>query len=443
MKIKKMLEERNGLVEEAKSLVEVAEKEDRDFSEDETLKYDGLKNSINELGDRIKEAEELRKAEEEIKESRAALAITEETLEPTVEVVSEPGVYHERSGNSFLADAFNSRLGDAEASDRIFRHQKGTEETRDVGTGAFTGLVVPQYLTDLVAEKARAGAPVYNALNKAALPDKGMKVELSRITTGSTTAEQATQNSAVSETNMDDTLLTVNVDTIAGQQDISRQAIERGTDLEGIVFSDLIADYYTKLDNLLINGSGSSGQPLGIKSVTGINIVAYTDASPTVGEFYPKLIDGIQKINSNRFAAASAIIMHPRRWGFLSAGVDGNSRPLVLPAGNNPDNAYGVGEAAKYGQVVGQIAGLPVISDANIQTDAGAGNNEDIVLIVKADDHILFEEAGSPFRLRFDDVGSGSLTTKLVVYGYVAFASGRYPAGTTMVNGTGLVAPSF
>ena len=47
MKIKKMLEERNGLVEEAKSLVEVADKEDRDFSEDETLKYDGLKNSIS------------------------------------------------------------------------------------------------------------------------------------------------------------------------------------------------------------------------------------------------------------------------------------------------------------------------------------------------------------------------------------------------------------
>jgi HK97 family phage major capsid protein len=443
LKIKEMLEKREGLISQVKELTELAEKEDRDFSDDETSNYENLKSEISELGDRISEAEEIRKAEKEIEESRQRLGVIEEQLEPTVESISEPGVYYERSGNSFLADAFNSKLGDAEASDRIFRHQKGSEEKRDVGTGAFTGLVVPQYLTDLVAEKARAGAPVYNALNKAALPDKGMKVELSRITTGSTTAEQASQNAAVSETDMDDTLLTVNVDTIAGQQDISRQAIERGTDLEGIVFSDLIADYYTKLDNLLINGSGSSGQPLGIKSVSGINTVTYTDASPTVGEFYPKLIDGIQKINSNRFAAANAIIMHPRRWGFLSAGVDGNSRPLVLPAGNNPDNAYGVGEAAKYGQVVGQIAGLPVISDANIQTDAGSGNDEDIVLIVKSDDHILFEEAGSPFRLRFDDVGSGSLTTKLVVYGYVAFASGRYPAGTTMVNGTGLVAPSF
>ena len=223
-----------------------------------------------------------------------------------------------------------------------------------------------------------------------------MKVELSRITTGSTNAFQATQNAALDETNMDDTLYSVHVNTIGGQQDISRQAIERGTDLEAIVFSDLISAYYTELDKNLINGGGT-GQPVGISQVTGINSVTYTDASPTVGELYPKLIDAIQKINSNRFAAASAIIMHPRRWGFLTAGVDGNSRPLVLPVGNEPSNAMGLGEAAEYGQVVGQVAGLPVITDANVRTDLGGGT-EDAIYVDKADDHILFEETGSPFR---------------------------------------------
>lgn len=441
MKIKEMLEKREALIVDAKDMTELAEKEDRDFSEDETSKFDSLKSEINELGDRIKEAEELRKAEKEIEESRQKLGVDEEVLEPAVESIEEPGVYHRGSEHAFLQDAFNARNGDYLAQDRIERHQKGQGETRDVGTGAFAGLVVPQYLTDLVATQARAGSPFYNALPKAPLPDKGMKVELSRITTGSTNAFQASQNAALDETNMDDTLYSVHVNTIGGQQDISRQAIERGTDLEGIVFADLISAYYTELDKNLINGGGT-GQPVGISQVAGINSVTYTDASPTVGELYPKLIDGIQKINSNRFAAATAIIMHPRRWGFLSAGVDGNSRPLVLPAGNQPDNVYGVGEAASYGQVVGQLAGLPVIADANIRTDLGGGT-EDAIYIVKADDHILFEETGSPFRLRFDDVGSGSLTVKLVCYGYVAYASGRYPAGISAITGTGLAAPTF
>ena len=436
-----MIEERSGLLEDAKALVDLADSEDRYFSDDETKQYDGLKSQITELGDRIAEAEELRKAEDEIKESRAALEVDEEELEPTVEVVEEPGVYHRDSQYSFLSDAFNSKQGDAEASDRIARHQKGSGEKRDVGTGAFAGLVVPQYLTDLVAKKARAGSPFYNAVPKAPLPEKGMKVELSRITTGSETTFQASENAALTETNMDDTLYTVNVNTIGGQQDVSRQAIERGTDLEAIVFSDLISAYYTELDKNMINGGGT-GQPVGISQVSGINSVTYTDGSPTVGELYPKLIDGIQKINSNRFAAATAIIMHPRRWGFLAAGVDGNSRPLVLPAGNQPDNVYGVGEAAAYGQVVGQLAGLPVIADANVRTDLGGGA-EDAIYIVKADDHVLFEESGSPFRLRFDDVGSGSLTVKLVCYGYVAYASGRYPSGISAITGTGLDAPTF
>ena len=191
----------------------------------------------------------------------------------------------------------------------------------------------------------------------------------------------------------------------------------------------------------MINGSGSSGQPLGIKSVSGINTTTYTDASPTVAEFYPKLADAIQKVNANRFAPATAIIMHPRRWGFITAGLDSSNRPLVVPAGNNPDNPIGVGEAVKYGNVVGNLLGLPVITDANIQTDAGSGNDEDIILIVKAEDHILFEDG--LFQLKFEETNAGSLTTKMVVYGYNAFASGRYPAGTTMINGTGLVTPSF
>lgn len=442
--IDKLVDSRQELREELNSLVEKAESEKRELNEEEVAEFEAKSAKIKDKDSLIDEMRSMAARDEEVAESRKSMALSSDDLTPAVEVVSEPVTYSKEGRNSFLKDAFAAKVnGDYAAQERIVRHQKETQETRDIGTDAFAGLVVPQYLTELVAEKARAGSPFYNAVPKSTLPAEGMKVELSRITTGTAAAFQASQNAAVQETNMDDTLLTVNVDTIAGQQDVSRQAIERGTNTEEIIVKDLVSAYYTTLDDKMLNGAGSSGVPLGLANVSGTNSVTYTDASPTVAELYPKLIDAIQQINTNRFMAGDAIIMHPRRWAFMTAAVDSSNRPLVLPIGNAPQNAMGVGDAAKYGQVVGTIAGLPVITDANIATNLGTGTNEDQIFVVKSDDHILFEEAGSPFKLRFDDVGSGSLTVKLVVYGYVAYASGRYPGGISKIGGTGLVTPTF
>lgn len=443
--MKKLIEAREAKVAELDGLVaELDEMEAGEEFDSKFARSNELHAEIKDMNDKIEEAREAAETLKAVKESRNALGVEDEDLgdkEAVVEV-NEPDLYRKGGDHSFIADAWAARSGDFKAQERLNKHQDF--EARDVGTGAFTGLVVPQYLVDEYAPIARAGSPFYNAVPKKDLPAFGNKIEISRITTGSAAAEQASENSAVQETNMDDTLLTVNVDTIAGQQDVSRQALERGGQpgfsLENIIFQDLVAAYYTKLDNLMINGSGSSGQPLGISQVSGINSVTYTDASPTVAELYPKLADAVQGINSNRFAPATAIVMHPRRWGFLTAGVDSSNRPLVLPAGNNPDNAAGVGDAAAYGQVVGSVLGLPVITDANIRTDLGAGT-EDAIYIAKVDDHIMFED--NLFQLKFEETNAGSLTTKMVVYGYVAFASGRYPAGISAITGTGLIAPTF
>ena len=443
--MKKLIEAREAKVAELDGLVsELDEMEAGEEFDSKFARSNELHAEIKEMNEKIEEAREAAETLKAVKESRNLLGVEDEDLgekEAVVEV-NEPNMYRKGGDHSFIADAYAARSGDFRAQERLNKHQDF--EARDVGTGAFTGLVVPQYLVDEFAPIARAGSAFYNAVPKKDLPAFGNKIEISRITTGSAAAEQASENSAVQETNMDDTLLTVNVDTIAGQQDVSRQALERGGQpgfsLENIIFQDLVAAYYTKLDNLMINGSGSSGQPLGISQVSGINQTTYTDASPTVAELYPKLADAVQEINSNRFAPATAILMHPRRWGFLTAGVDSSNRPLVLPAGNNPDNAAGVGDAAAYGQVVGSVLGLPVITDANIRTDLGAGT-EDAIYIAKVDDHILFED--NLFQLKFEETNAGSLTTKMVVYGYVAFASGRYPKGISEIVGTGLIAPTF
>jgi hypothetical protein len=43
----------------------------------------------------------------------------------------------------------------------------------------------------------------------------------------------------------------------------------------------------------------------------------------------------------------------------------------------------------------------------------------------------------------FDDVGSGTLTVRIRVHGYIAYSSDRYGKASAKITGTGLVAPTF
>jgi len=353
-------------------------------------------------------------------------------------------------GRSFFSDAFKHSQGDTSASERITQHgqemlvqmREAGVHYRDVGTPAFAGLTVPQYLIDLFAPLARAGAPTLAAVRKLPLPASGMTVNVSRITTGSAVAEQQAENDAVQETNIDDTLLTVDVRTYAGQQDVSRQALERSEMVDSVVYADLVEDYFAKVDSAILNGSGASGQHRGIRNTTGITAVTYTDATPTVGELYPKVADAIQQIASTRYAPATTIIMHPRRWGWATAALDSNGRPLVVPNAQGPFNAMAVGEAPTYGAVVGSMQGLPIITDANLPTNLGAGT-EDVILVERVPDLLYWQEGdGNPRQLRFDQVAPPQ-SVRLAVWSYSAFTAGRYPAASATITGTGLIAPTF
>jgi HK97 family phage major capsid protein len=316
-------------------------------------------------------------------------------------------------------------------------------ENRDGTTANYAGLVVPQYLTQLAAELSRAGRPFADQCTSLPLPDAGMTINISRVTTGSSAAAQASENAAVSETDIDDTLLTADVRTIAAGQQVSRQAVERGTGIDALIAADMMGAVATVLEDQVLNGSGSSGNMLGLSNISGINSVTYTDASPTAAECYSKVVDGIQQINSNRFAGADLICMHPRRLAWFQAETDSSGRPLVVPTQNVPQNALGTGPVAGYGVTGASIAGLPVVTSGKISTAAGSGGNEDVIFIVRRGDMLLFEDAGQPAMVRMDQTAGLNLTVTLVAYQYACFIGGRYPASVSMISGTGLVAPSF
>ncbi len=444
-----LIAERSEISAMQTALVNRAADEVRDLTEEEDKNLADFQTRASELDRRIEDLRTMQeatlKADAMRAEVRAMNAENPEEAPATGQAVvkEEPLTY--RSDNShelsFVKDFIDSVVSkDVAATERIHRHQQEMLVTRDGTTSNYAGLVVPQYLTDLAAPLARAGRPFADQCRNLPLPESGMTLNISRVTTGSSAAVQAAENDAVSETDIDDTLLTSNISTVASGQQLSRQAMERGTGIDALVTGDMASAMSTTLDNQLINGSGSSGQLLGISQVTGINSVTYTDGSPTVAEFYPKLLDAIQQINSGIYRAPDLIVMHPRRLAWLQAGVDGNSRPLVLPQTNVPQNAMGTGPAAGYGNTGSQIAGIPIVTDANIRTDLGAGT-EDAVYVVSRNDMLLFEDG--EMMMRMDETAGLNLTLTLVLYAYCGFVPGRYPKAISAITGTGLIAPTF
>jgi HK97 family phage major capsid protein len=426
-----------------------AAEEARDLSEVELANVEALNLEIKKLDERIEQMSDI-----EIRNQKAAdlAAKVDANIEPKKEaraggfiVTSEQLTYSERSSNDFLTDALKAQFKtDGEASARIARHQQEMAiEKRAVGTSNFAGLVVPQYLVDLYAPLARAGRPFADAARKHQLPTQGMSVVISKINTGTTTAYQTSQNTAAVSQDIADNTLTVNVNTIAGQQSVSKQALLRGYNIEGIVLGDLIRDYHTKLDNSLLNGTGSNGQPLGLLSMTTGVLVTYTATTGTVAGLYPKIADAIQQIQSNIYVNPNAVIMHPRRLGFLLAGVDGQNRPLIVPQAYNPMNAMGTGNGAPtYGNSGYSILGLPIIVDANISTAQGAGTNQDTIFVVDLNEAHLWEEAAAPTYVTFEEP-SGKVAINIVLFGMSAFTAERYPKAIAQINGTGLATPSF
>src|SRR4051812_13009694 len=123
-----------------------------------------------------------------------------------VRVGSEERTYRKDTdpyGKNFLMDISRQFVyQDVEASSRLSRHmqeervERAEYLTRAVGTGAWSGLTVPQYLTDLYAPATAALRPFADICNRHPLPDSGMSVNISRVTTASGAALQASENSA-------------------------------------------------------------------------------------------------------------------------------------------------------------------------------------------------------------------------------------------------------
>lgn len=436
------LEEALRLMDDAdtkiQSLPADVSEEERDFHKNTFKRAEG---NVAEAREKLERAIAIQKAREAVPpmgDDEPGDAEQRKGFGPRVVIGNEPHTYRADNAHelSFFRDVYFSQKGDPKAQERLSRHQMETRDvsTADPGAGVF---LPPVYLGDMWAELPRESRPFATAIRNMPLPPSGTSFTVPRLTTGVSVASQSGEATAPSETDADGTLLTVNVRTIAGQQDLSIQALER-TDpgFDQIVFYDLRAAYDAELDRQLLAGTNSNGEHLGIRAVSNINTSTYTAATPVVTGLHPKIYDLIQQIADGRKANPDLIVMHPRRAAWIASALS-STFPLfqqgqLMQAGGVQDGGF-----------LQSFAGLRVVIDSNIATNysVGGNTNEDEIYVVRSQDLILAEQ---PLRVRaLEQTLANTLQVKLQVFAYSAFMSGRQPEAIGKLAGSGLAAPSF
>ncbi|MGW0632437.1 phage major capsid protein [Streptomyces sp. NPDC002758] len=441
----RLRERRRQYVEQRTTIVDQAEaRGGGNLTSTETIKFEQLSGRISAIDERIEELEDA--ATTAGTPTDGATAVRRATLS-----VSEGRTYELGNGSSYLQDLARVRLGmddDGTAHERLMRHAQDvatepeyrTLPNRTDGQGGYA--VPPLWLMNQFIDLARAGRAYANVVNGQSLPPGTDSINIPKVATGTAVAIQTADNTPVASQDLTDTFINAPVRTIAGQQDVAIQLLDQSpVSFDQVIFRDLVADYATKADVQVIAGTGAAGQVTGVRGTPGITTITYTAPTPTVAQLYSKVADAVQRIHTLRFMPPTVIVMHPRRWAYLLAASDNQGRPLVVPQAGNPQNAIATLGAVAAEQVVGQMHGLPVVTDPSMPTNLGASTSEDVIHVLRASDLLLYE---SGIRSRvMPEVLSGNLTVRLQIYGYLAFTAARYPASVVEIGGSGLIAPSF
>lgn len=453
-----VLAQRDAAQTELDGIVSKAATESRDLTPDESARFDALKGSLSTFDERVKDLRDLDARAAADAEARKTVAEPDTDPEPearesniaalpTAKVRSEEMVYRNRGDHSYLRDLFNAQQGDFGAAQRLNRNNEQyvdmmTRSGLTTTVGAGGAFAPPVYQAENWIKLARAGRPFANACHIQDLPAGVPSIYLPHVTGGTAVATQATQNTAVTETDLTDEFISASVETIAGNQTVSLQLIEQSPiPVDDVVFDDLTRALATYVDTHVLNGSGSSGQSKGILQVSGTTTVTYTNASPTAIGVFQAILQAISQAGKNRFLPPTHIWMHPSRWYWLAAQVDGNNRPLVVPDAQGPFNALASYESDGAGEtLLGHIAGIPVYGDYSIPQNLGAGTNQDTVIVTRNDDLWLWE-GDLNVRVLPQTLGA-NLSMLLQVYRYELFIGNRYASSTAICGGTGFVVPS-
>ena len=221
----------------------------------------------------------------------------------------------------------------------------------------------------------QAGARMLNGLSG--------DVKIPKKTAGASASWIATEGGAASESEMTVGSVSMVPRTLGAFTDVTRQLlIQSSLDVEALIRDDLAQAIALAIDLGALSGSGSSGQPTGIKNTSGINTVDFGTAPDLVPTF-AQVIEMETKVREdNGLTGAGAYIMGATMFGSLkSTTVDSGSGRFVVEPGGTINgyrtivsNQAGSGDAffGSFDQcLVGFFGGLDIVVDPYTASTSG------------------------------------------------------------------------
>ena len=149
--------------------------------------------------------------------------------------------------------------------------------------------------------------------------------------TGTSSVAYYTEGATISESNPTFDQVTLSANTLASLVEYSRKMLVQGLpNVEMLVRGDMARVLALKLDEVIINGSGSAPEPRGILNTSGIGSVAMATngAAPT----YAKLVDLIKEVAVDNADENAIFLMNPQTEAFLrkTAKVSSTDSVMIL-----------------------------------------------------------------------------------------------------------------
>jgi hypothetical protein len=305
-----------------------------------------------------------------------------------------------------------------EARRRLAREAAYQREQRDLTTTSATAFVptgAPAYISGAFSEAARARGVLASILPVHDLPKSGMVLTTPRITTGSVTEVQGTENTSMADDDIVEGLASSPVATIESSAELSQQLLDRADPsfADVVMARELGSALGERLDQQLLSGSGTGGEMLGLVTVATVATTSYTDASPTPREAHVALLTAAAAQSIALGVAPDALLMSPRRRFWFGTWPTTGLEPAVITWPAEPFDVPAIPTAAEY------------------------------LLLIRRDELPVFL-GPIRFRVAVDWSGSATLTVRAFAYMYASNLFARRPEAIHKVSGTGIAdSPTF
>ena len=207
-------------------------------------------------------------------------------------------------------------------------------------------------------------------------------VKIPRKSAAASAAFIANEGGAAAESEMTVGNVSLSPKTLGAFTDVTRQLlIQSSLDVENLIRDDLTRAMALAIDSAALSGSGSNGNPTGIKNTANINTVDFGTAPDTTPTFAQVVDMETQVATDNALLGNLSYIVHPTMYGYMKSNfIDAGSGRTIAENGringyNAVVSAQGAAGDLYFGNfndlLIGMFGGLDIVVDPYTASTTG------------------------------------------------------------------------